>query len=261
MAGLVAQAACDNVPQGSSEFGFNWGGYTMPFDIAACILAMLILPLCLFWEENYGNSVAGVNVFSSVGSALRAVATDWRVCLLGIIVTGYEACMYAFIFNWTPALSSKITPPPHGLIFALFMMSAMCGSSVFSILSARLPPGAILIPILVLAAVSLGAAAFCFGSEFLLPVVFFCFLVFEFSVGFYFPTIGTLKSQLVEESTRAGVYNIFRVPLNAAVVGLLLSDLSLTTCLGICCSLIAVSAAALVPVVSFPPQVPTAKGK
>lgn len=48
---------------------------------------------------------------------------------------------------------------------------------------------------------------------------FLCFLLFEFCVGIYFPSMGTLKSLLVPERIRATVYNIYRVPLNAIVAG------------------------------------------
>ena len=33
----------------------------------------------------------------------------------------------------------------------------------------------------------------------------------------YWPSIGTVKSQVVPEESRASIYNIYRVPLNAIV--------------------------------------------
>ena len=76
---------------------------------------------------------------------------------------------------------------------------------------------------------------------------FLSFLLFELCVGIYFPSVGTLKSELVEERMRATVpgasqphlafsegtgfrYNICRVPLNGVVVSLLLTNLSATWC-------------------------------
>ena len=46
--------------------------------------------------------------------------------------------MFAFVFNWTPALASEVVPPPHGVIFALFMMACMCGASTATIVGQSL---------------------------------------------------------------------------------------------------------------------------
>ena len=43
-------------------------------------------------------------------------------------------------------------------------------------------------------------------------------LVFEICVGLYFPMMGTLKGQIVPEESRAGIYNLYRLPLNVIVV-------------------------------------------
>merc|ERR1719482_1128857 len=45
---------------------------------------------------------------------------------------------------------------------------------------------------------------------------------FELCVGIYFPSICTLKSEAVPESHRATIYNLFRAPMNAIVVSVLL---------------------------------------
>lgn len=253
-AGLVSQVAADAFPleHVGGTAGFSWGGYTAPFDAAIVMLAAAFVPICVLWDENYGNSLEQVTLLASLGSACRTALFDWRVCLLGISVTAYEACMYAFIFNWTPALASGSSPPRHGLIFSLFMMACMCGSSVFSIVSTMVSPSKIILPTFVLATVAMGTASFCLGSEVHLHVVFLTFLVFEFSVGVYFPAIGHLKSQLVPEANRAGIYNLYRVPLNGVVVALLLCEMQLATSFGICCALLTVAVVALAPLMAFP---------
>ena len=48
--------------------------------------------------------------------------------------------------------------------------------------------------------------------------LFWAFNVFELCCGIYFPLIGTLRSKIVPEQTRASVMNIFRIPLNLMVV-------------------------------------------
>merc|ERR1719215_152122 len=56
---------------------------------------------------------------------------------------------------------------------------------------------------------------------------FLAFLVFEACVGIYFPMIGTLKGDIVPEDMRSTIYNIYRFPLNVAVLLPLLLNLSI----------------------------------
>merc|ERR1719281_803918 len=58
---------------------------------------------------------------------------------------------------------------------------------------------------------------------------FLAFLVFEACVGLYFPMIGTLKGDIVPEDMRSTIYNIYRFPLNVAVLLPLLLNFSIST--------------------------------
>lgn len=40
------------------------------------------------------------------------------------------------------------------------------------------------------------------------------FLLFELTVGMFYPSYGSIKSQSIPEEVRSGVMNIFRIPLN-----------------------------------------------
>merc|ERR1712190_323683 len=71
-----------------------------------------------------------------------------------------------------------------------------------------------------------------------LQLSFLAFMLFEFCVGVYFPSVGVLKSEVVPEQVRSTMYNIYRVPLNGVVVCLLLTNLSLLRCYGLCASLL-----------------------
>eukprot|EP00747_Dinoflagellata_sp_TGD_P066043 gnl/TRDRNA2_/TRDRNA2_154626_c1_seq1.p1 gnl/TRDRNA2_/TRDRNA2_154626_c1~~gnl/TRDRNA2_/TRDRNA2_154626_c1_seq1.p1 ORF type:complete len:459 (+),score=86.40 gnl/TRDRNA2_/TRDRNA2_154626_c1_seq1:191-1378(+) len=246
VAGLIAQIAADAAPlqpvEGYSHFYV--GGYTAPFDLSLILLLVTIFPICILWGENYGDSTGGMSFYDTCKNACQVVCTSWRILILGLVVASFEGCMFAFVFNWTPALDSKSVPPPHGLIFSLFMMACMCGASAFSLTDAK--PSTVLLPTFVLAAASLGAVAFCLQqSSAMLPAIFYSFLVFEFCVGVYFPAMGTLKSEVVPEESRAGVYNIYRVPLNVVVCVLLLSSFKLTSSFYICCVLLVVAIAGL----------------
>jgi len=60
------------------------------------------------------------------------------------------------------------------------------------------------------------------------------FLAFEATVGMYFPAMGTMKSMVVPEAQRSAIYNIYRIPLNVIVLGVLLTKMEMTTAFGCC---------------------------
>ena len=118
---------------------------------------------------------------------------------------------------WTPALKPDKGSPDDlaqgdesvsdylGLIFAVFMVCVMVGSSIYKIAAAQ-PKMTYVIPLY------LHAAAFCsmFGVTVFLEnksIVYFCFLVFECSVGVFWPAYGVIKSDKIPEDIRsAGTY-------------------------------------------------------
>ena len=53
-----------------------------------------------------------------------------------------------------------------------------------------------------------------FATDKMRTISLLSFLVLEMSIGFYFPSIGCLRSELIPEERRATVTNWFRVPMN-----------------------------------------------
>lgn len=54
--------------------------------------------------------------------------------------------------------------------------------------------------------------------------------------------MSTIKSQIVPESSRSTVYNLFRVPLNAIVLFVLLNDFTVDFTFSLCVGLLALAA-------------------
>jgi len=241
ISGLAAQFAADSFTfepysQGSS---FYVGGYTCPFDLAIVALIIGMILIAVLWEENYGSTEDGdsVGMLENLSVSLKLLRTDMRMVLVAIIVSCFEGSMFAFVFNWTPALDSKVVPPPHGVIFAIFMMACMCGASVATIVGDALKPSLRLMATFTIGIGSFGIMSLVAGNGNLMTC-FMAFCVFEFSVGLYFPSIGVLKSEVVPENIRTTMYNIYRIPLNAVVVGLLLGNISMIRCFIFCAVLL-----------------------
>lgn len=106
---------------------------------------------------------------------------------------------------------------PFGLIFAILMCSMMAGSMIHKyIVTNHTTVGPTTLLVMTL---SIGAASF------MVPVLirnehvtFWSFCVFELCCGIYFPLMAYQKGKIIDDSVRANVYGLMRVPLNAFVV-------------------------------------------
>lgn len=252
VSGVLAQWVADGFvfrPVSSGSL-FYVGGTIAPFDLASGCLMVGGVLIAGTWGENYGSESAGASSSPSTGAgrvlreAWALLAQDRRLWLLGVVVACFEGAMFAFVFNWTPALESQVVPPPLGLIFSLFMMACTCGASLGTVTAGLVRPALRLGLVCSVGVAAFFVLAFAVGGDHL-RLCFFAFLVFECMVGVYFPTVGVLKSEVVPEHVRGTMYNIYRVPLNGVVVALLLTNLSLLRCYGLCASLLLLALVAI----------------
>jgi MFS family permease len=219
-AGLVANFV-------ASSFGF-----VGPFVVAMLPLAACGALVFLTWGENYGNT--SEDMMSSLKKGFKLIREDSTVAALGLGQSCFEGAMYTFVFMWTPAMKTveeaeaeqshkvleETTSMYLGLIFSAFMVSVMVGSSVFKIISTS-DKVLYKIPLLVHggAFLCMAITTLCLSSKIL---VYLSFLVFEGTVGLFYPAYGSIKAEKIPEEVRSAVMNIFRIPLNAFVVLLLL---------------------------------------
>ena len=146
---------------------------------------------------------------------------------------------------WTPVLKSFIVDPdpeggelPYGVIFSTFMVSCMTGSSLFSILVQRFSVEKLGVGIFAVAAISMLSVALRISET----VSFIGLNLFEVCVGLYFPTMGTMKGNIVPENKRAAIYSLYRIPLNFIVVVSLLADPTPSLAFAMNCVMISVAA-------------------
>ncbi|GBG25908.1 Molybdate-anion transporter [Hondaea fermentalgiana] len=112
---------------------------------------------------------------------------------------------------------------------ALALATCMLGSQLVASKTVRMAPPTRLVLLCLIASLSLALGPFLL--EFLPSkqqriAQGVGFVIFEGCVGAYYPTMGALRSMEVTEVHRATIYSIFRIPLNAFVVLVLLSDVS-----------------------------------
>jgi MFS family permease len=245
VAGLVAERAADSMALtkwgDSATSSMMIGGYCSPFDLSMCTLGITWMIVQATWSENYGDKTSTEAVCSSASlqTAMNVIWRDSTVFYSGMVQSLFEGSMYTFVFMWTPVLTPDgDAKPPYGLIFATFMVCCMAGSSIFGVLISKYPVEQFTIYVYVIAAGALCLPALT--SD--ISTLFMGFLIFECCVGIYFPAMGTIKGKYVPENARAAIYNLFRVPLNAIVLFVLLTNLSRTVTF-FCCAGMLISAA------------------
>lgn len=234
LAGLVANKAAsltNMVPIYSNQIYI--GGFLTPFDIALGSLIMCAVLAATLWEENYGESEESADTsrlskhtwYDGLASAYTTTIRSQDILLCGIISSLFEGSMYIFVFMWTPALTQQHDDTlPFGLIFSTFMVCCMAGSSMFSIQMERMKNEELGVMVFAVAAFAMALVALSPSTT----LKFLAMNLFEMTVGMYWPIMGTMKGAIVPESKRAGIYNLYRIPLNFIVLFSLLTDLTPT---------------------------------
>ena len=237
IAGVVAQGVVD----GYHGYGwFRYGEEFAVFELAILVLTLGVVATLTLWAENYGvrEDAADVGGFSSMFTSLahgaRTLYHDSRVVSLGLVQSAFEGSMYVFVILWTPAMEAEGKTVPLGTVFAGFMAALMLGSQVFALLVAYFRVEVVLVGVIVLSGCALLVPTMTSRTD----LIFAAFVVYEGCVGVYFPCIFTLKSLVVPEESRATVYNLFRVPLNAITVTVLLIKGSIESMFLICVGLL-----------------------
>jgi len=239
VAGLLAQVAADRF------------GYLAPFMLAISPLSVGLIICWRKWTPDPPKET--ISVFSGFRLGLRSM--DDNLWILGITQSLFLGAMYTFVFLWTPAVDAAGDASPYGIIFATFMAMISIGSSLFKRVSHVVEkiPGALLS----LSAGLMGAVILTLDNQ---KHVFITFALFEMMCGLMFPTYASLRSIYIPNEYRTIVMNIYRIPLNAFVIIVLLNkkNMSLQLAFGVCSGALA-SAALLWR--HFRPEVKTSGGK
>jgi len=220
VSGLVANTLVDNFALGP----------VAPFDAASVFLTIGLGIIIATWGENYGDSnPTQESMMQKFSKAANEICSNRKVALLGAMQALFEGSMYTFVFLWTPALSPNGENIPHGMIFACFMVACMAGSALAGrMMTAKksiekymqwvfaVSGLALAVPLLVHVSIETGTGNIG-GITRSGQVQMLAFLVFEFMVGIFWPSMMKMRSLYVAEDYRATIINFFRIPLNLFV--------------------------------------------
>lgn len=208
-------------------------GPTGPFELSVGFLAIGGLLTALLWGENVAESTNGDDTNPTIRDAVEVVRTDPKIMLVGAAQSLFEAAMYIFVLQWPPSIARAVgkaygsgATTPYGTVFSCFMACCLLGSTLFGqFAKMNVPTEESTAGMLTTAALAMGTAAAAAGSAAApLSSLVAAYFVFEGCVGFYFPSIGTLRSKYVPDSHRSVIMNLFGIPLNILVVSVFLAN-------------------------------------
>ncbi|XP_026817614.1 molybdate-anion transporter-like [Rhopalosiphum maidis] len=194
----------------------------IPFLMTSSIYVMSVI------NEHYVRNTKSAS--ASVKKAIILWMTNKNIFTLSVVQSLYEGVMYLFIFIWTPTFDVlKDSKPPLGLVFSSFMLALMIGSKIYSILlgnsfldSKKQLQLATFVATFSFLMCSLAISNIFFdysGQQKYYKVMtcYFFFLLFEISIGIYFPSMTYLKSQVIPEKIRVTISNVIKIPSNVFI--------------------------------------------
>jgi hypothetical protein len=174
----------------------------------------------LLWDENRPNSDSTRSKGTFTG-ALQELKKREVLCI-GIIESTYQAVVNIYLFSWTPILqNSSDTGINVGFIFTCFVITLILGTHIFEIFMIYLH--ADYYKSITTALLSLSGIFFMVYYIDSFYVRFILLAAVNGTSGFMNPLMSIIKSRILVEKYRALLMSIFRVPLNAYVIIVLLS--------------------------------------
>merc|ERR1712096_466174 len=128
-------------------------GYVGAFDCSLLTLLLGSIMIFVTWDENYGES--NLAVCNTLGDSFNVCFNDSHIILVGAINAVFEAGMFLFVFEWTPALKNLGQELAHGFIFANFMLCCVLGTDLFKFVNRFFSVELLIIFIFMLAAMTM----------------------------------------------------------------------------------------------------------
>jgi hypothetical protein len=174
----------------------------------------------MLWDENKPNSGHDAKEQGTFEGALNELKKREVLCI-GIIESTYQAVVNIYLFSWTPILqNSSDTGINVGFIFTCFVITLILGTHLFEIFMLYLR--ADYYKSITTALFSLSMIFFMIYYIDNFYVRFLLLAAVNGTSGFFNPLMSIIKSRILVEKYRALLMSIFRVPLNAYVIIVLL---------------------------------------
>ncbi|XP_002983842.2 molybdate-anion transporter [Selaginella moellendorffii] len=183
-----------------------------PSVLSAGAAVILFLFVSRSWDENWGEESQG-----KISKPLLLPFRDKKVVTLGLVQGVFDVSVAVFWLLWVPTIVADGREIYVGSIYVCLMASVMVGTSIAAFLSSfpLLTPERSLALVLAIASICLLVPAYDYQE---IPVLVAMFCVFHICVGIATPLLACFRASYISSSRRAGVYAIYRVPTDLALI-------------------------------------------
>ena len=197
-----------------------WGIYA-PFWISIALSFLAFVVIALLWDENKPLADSDQSTIEQLREAFKELKKV-RVLCIGLIEGIALAVLNIYLFSWTPILKQSTPGGMNvGFIFPSMVLTMIVGTKSYEVLIVYCNfdyylsiTGVILIQGLLLFVTY-------YHNSFLARLLYLS--LFNGMTGFYNPLNSIVKSNILVEKYRALLMNLFRIPLNAYVIIVLLT--------------------------------------
>ncbi|KAH8886939.1 MFS general substrate transporter [Thozetella sp. PMI_491] len=218
------------------------GSRTIPFVSGVVLEATAVVLMLRNWNENFGQPAEDVEFLDEPRGNLLG---DTKVWILSFVACCFEGTNFLVLFFWPGILQDahRAANPegpaevPYGVIFATFMSAMILGAQFFNtvVQDRRSPAQGVgnlhpWVQKLIESNNLLSIAIVAAGASLLATVyvknelgILLAFLGFEVCNGLYVPCIAYQRGIVVNETNRAGLYGLMKLPLFIFVITALLT--------------------------------------
>ncbi|KAI7905780.1 uncharacterized protein BX663DRAFT_500890 [Cokeromyces recurvatus] len=207
-------------------------GFRAPYIGSMILISLVATMVMTTWTENYGSNQTDIKLVDTLSVGIATLLKNRNIIIIGIAQTLFECAMYIFVLLYTPALENAISNTmelsigvPLGYLFSTMMLAVMAGSLTFQVIeiqAIRRTRFWLKFNEAKLLSLSLGLA-FCsfmlmaYHGNTPVTLLLTAYHIFEFTTGLYYPSVSSLKANVIPEETRAAVMALLRIPMNLAV--------------------------------------------
>ncbi len=202
-------------------FIYSYFGIYAPFWISIGLSFLAYVVVKLLWDENKPLAEKNEDTSQQIRGALNELKKVNVLCI-GLIEGIAMAVLNIYLFSWTPILKQSTPGGMNvGFIFTCMVLTMIVGTKSYEVLIVYCNldyymsiTGCLFIQGFLLVITY-------FHANFLARLIYLA--LFNGLTGFYGPLNSIVKSNILAEEYRALLMNIFRIPLNAYVIIVLLT--------------------------------------
>ena len=217
----VLDAAVSIITSGICAIIYSFMGIYAPFWISIILSLLALIVIAILWDENKPLANSKQSTYDQLGEAFKELKKVNVLCI-GLIEGIALGILNIYLFSWTPILKQSTKGGMNvGFIYTCMVLTMIVGTKSYEVLIVYCKfdyymsiTGCLFVQGLLLFVTY-------FDDRFLARLIYLS--LFNGFTGFYNPLNSIVKSNILIEKYRALLMNLFRIPLNAYVIIVLLT--------------------------------------